>query len=463
MRTIWYMGSKASLIPGFIAEGVDVVTPRGGTVLDLFSGGGSVAASLASRYTVLANDVQDYSATTLAAMIAHEPEQASAFAASLDFQSDIAPAFSSHSQALSETLGELLSQESKLLGAIEGQGSKSAGPAHEQYRDFCAQTPIPYQKKLAASTIPPSWRSAAPLFKASALNSRRRAPSRAPYHLCLSYYGNIYFGLAQSLEIDSLRFAIDQITGPFAAEKKRHYLAALLFASSISTSGTSHFAQPRALTRASELRAVASRRGLSILAQTKHYAHELAGYIAATPFRRGNRVIRGEALKTLDSTPEPIDTVYADPPYTSDNYSRFYHVLEVLARYDYPTLQLKPDSSLTKGRYPLQDYRFGSGFCSAIKVESEFQRLINSVARRRASLVLSYARPTGLLFKSLRRSASARDAEKRFLELFRSRFEQVSLEARAHTHSGQGEASRAVEELLVICRRPRRNSRRELA
>ena len=41
------------------------------------------------------------------------------------------------------------------------------------------------------------------------------------------------------------------------------------------------------------------------------------------------------------------DVVYIDPPYNSRQYSRFYHILETLTKWDHPTLYgiaLKPKS-----------------------------------------------------------------------------------------------------------------------
>ncbi|WP_239508159.1 DNA adenine methylase, partial [Proteus mirabilis] len=47
--------------------------------------------------------------------------------------------------------------------------------------------------------------------------------------------------------------------------------------------------------------------------------------------------------------------VYADPPYTSVQYSRYYHVLNVLTDYDYPVCE-------GPGRCPVKGYRFSSRF-----------------------------------------------------------------------------------------------------
>src|SRR5580765_794013 len=59
-RPIHYMGSKARLVD-LIGATVDLVDPNGGSVLDLFSGSGVVAASISRERAVTAVDVQEYS------------------------------------------------------------------------------------------------------------------------------------------------------------------------------------------------------------------------------------------------------------------------------------------------------------------------------------------------------------------------------------------------------------------
>jgi adenine-specific DNA-methyltransferase len=53
--------------------------------------------------------------------------------------------------------------------------------------------------------------------------------------------------------------------------------------------------------------------------------------------------------KCLDSIPEGC-TVYADPPYAPVHYSRFYHALETLVKYDYPAIE-------HKGRYRIDRHQ----------------------------------------------------------------------------------------------------------
>jgi adenine-specific DNA-methyltransferase len=85
---------------------------------------------------------------------------------------------------------------------------------------------------------------------------------------------------------------------------------------------------------------------------------------------------------------EEARVVYVDPPYNTEQYSRFYHVLETLVRYDNPRLSCK-------ARY--REGRFKSGFSYRGRVEVEFAELFKRCAQCcDADIVLSYS-STGLL------------------------------------------------------------------
>jgi len=76
-----------------------------------------------------------------------------------------------------------------------------------------------------------------------------------------------------------------------------------------------------------------------------------------------------------------VGAVYADPPYTRHEYSRYYHVYETLHRYDYP-------ESHGTGRY--RSDRHTSDFSTATRVAWAFNELASRAADLRVPLVLSY-------------------------------------------------------------------------
>jgi adenine-specific DNA-methyltransferase len=76
--------------------------------------------------------------------------------------------------------------------------------------------------------------------------------------------------------------------------------------------------------------------------------------------------------------------VYVDPPYTHFQYSRYYHVLNSLLSYDYPTLH-------GRGRYPSLSTRFSSRFEFRPRpAEREIADLIKICSTSNLQLVMSY-------------------------------------------------------------------------
>ena len=87
-----------------------------------------------------------------------------------------------------------------------------------------------------------------------------------------------------------------------------------------------------------------------------------------------------------------VDVFYLDPPYTTDHYSRFYHVLETLVKYDYPSLERKKyhgEMRIMNGRY--RNDRFQSNYCIPSKGYGEFERIIKMINKTGAAIVMSYS------------------------------------------------------------------------
>ncbi len=432
------MGAKGRVIPDFLDRVIEREVPSGGTVVDLMSGTAVVAAHCADRYRVIANDVQEYSRVIAASLIEHDPATKTSFARSIAHCPDLGAAYERNLRGLRRRFARALEREESLLERYNHE--EGSGRWCDDYRQFL-------EAALSGAS--------------DGAGGSSRPNAGQPARLVTSYYANVYYGIAQAMAIDSLRAAIDAIdpASPFAETKKVHYLSALVHAASVATSGTSHFAQPRHLRKDSELRAMAERRQIDVWDTFVEYSGEILATVLATNHRRGNRALAGSYSESVrngrfEFGAEP-DLIYLDPPYTADNYSRFYHVLEELVRYDYPPLARDANGAVLRGRYPELGRRFQSGFCSATEVESEFRRVLEASAAARAKLVISYAAPTGLLLKRYRRESPSEDPVARFETLCREFYADVHTERRPLTHSGQGDAHLEIDELLVVCRRPR--------
>ncbi|MCA8959192.1 MAG: DNA adenine methylase [Planctomycetes bacterium] len=470
LRTLWYMGAKSRLVPDFIDGAVGDLVAPGGTVLDLCAGTGVVARSLATRYRVYANDAQRFSSVLAAAHLVGDAGWVAELDR-LDPEEDLDAAFRENLDALTRWLPRALELEAALLPrVIEELGrprkeratdaESETTTAASRYRAFVETLPLSVSEAGLVRATPHAT-DFEPLVSeyATLLDARRCDPSTRPYGLMTLYYQGVYFGLRQALVIDSLRAAIDAIpaTDPFRERKHDLYLGALLQACSTSTSGTSHFAQPRALTRDSELLAVARRRSIDI--ETEFYRaldgirREWGEHPRFSPMNRVFGSTAGELLSADGPLADgEVDLVYLDPPYTADNYSRFYHVLETIVSYDYPELEERA-GQITKGRYPVRARRFQSDFCRADRVEGAFREVVSLCAERKIKLLVSYSPDSGLLLKSWRQRSvgDPMPPESRFLALFRDYYSDVEMRTRDLLHSGQGDSNRSVREVLVLC------------
>lgn len=100
-----------------------------------------------------------------------------------------------------------------------------------------------------------------------------------------------------------------------------------------------------------------------------------------------NNIAHDYLVSTLDYLDclrlvEENTIVYADPPYSPVHYSRFYHAIETLIRYDYPHVKYK-------GRY--RDDRHQSPFGKKTEVKSAFRELFEGIKERNSHLILSYS------------------------------------------------------------------------
>ena len=128
--------------------------------------------------------------------------------------------------------------------------------------------------------------------------------------------------------------------------------------------------------------------------------------------------------------------VYADPPYAFVHYSRFYHALETLIRYDYPDV-------LHKGRYRTD--RHQSPFCKRTEVVKAFEVMFEKIKIKQSKLVLSYSN-TGMI------------SLEKIMELAKKTLGNkydVTSKAVDYTHSTMGRSedkSREVKEYLIIAK-----------
>jgi adenine-specific DNA-methyltransferase len=357
---IRYMGNKHLLAPDVARV---VASERDGSpLIDLFAGMCSIAAAVApSKRPVWSNDVQEYAALVARCQLASQstPVRSPQLAGVLtsDFVANVCELRARFEKALHD--------EKKVLEADDPAAFRAI---IDDWVHIGNDPALAEEAKELAATS-----------------------KSFPFRLCSITFAHGYFGLRQAIEIDSIRYAIAQAEGSNAlnADQARWALVALLQAASICAATPGHFAQylrPHDDTSARRIRRQRLRNLWRLFLDTADSQNPFG----SRSWRAENEVHCADALSLwpeLDKYGLDHAIVYADPPYGKDQYSRYYHVLETLVRYDYPT-------SSGAGRY--RPDRFTTPFSLKTKVLQAFRSLFAEISTRGWTLVLSYP-SSGLL------------------------------------------------------------------
>jgi adenine-specific DNA methylase len=245
--------------------------------------------------------------------------------------------------------------------------------------------------------LPQVWRGSADGALANLFSTWSAAAAEgAPFDALVSpVFAGTYFGVHQAIALDVRRTAIGVLAqrGEIDQWETALLLTGLLAAASVAAfSPGKHFAQPHRLDPAKDLsfhrqRALADR-AVDVGAVMAHTIRQIVE--AGRAGNEGHQVHRGhvESLTSDWLVRRNIGVVYADPPYTAQQYSRFYHVLDTIAAGRCRPLQ-QHRGGTTTGLYP--EGRYKSPFCSKLQAPAAFQHLADLCAHAGATLLLSYS------------------------------------------------------------------------
>lgn len=376
-RPIHYLGSKLRVVNQVVAA-IDEVDPGRGAVLDLFAGSGTVARALSGGRRVYASDIQEYSRTISSALLAPDLPDAAivdAFGTRLAehhvFRRDLADAIAPAVEH----------EEAAIQAALRGDPEPICDLLdHGSFLALELDAPTP----RVTSVIKPLRESLRRLKRLGLVGS---ADATA-----LRYFGGAYFSYAQAAELDVLSRVIDS----FGPMRRDTLLAALLSTASdvVNTVGK-QFAQPirpRSKDGSPKRHLIAKITRDRAVAPCALYLGWLARYTALSSSNLGHVAIRADYVDALERLKGDVSIVYADPPYTRDHYSRFYHVLETVALRDNPTIAPNPGAiqgKLSRGLY--REDRHQSPFCIKSQVQAAFGAMFVGAKSAGASLVLSYS------------------------------------------------------------------------
>lgn len=377
VRVIHYLGSKLRFLPA-IRDAVAELVPDGSTVCDLFAGSGTVSLGLASRWRMISVDIQEYS-RVLCAGLMNRSADATAYGqwlAETAYESSLR-------NRLRTALRDLIEYERlSLTAASAGDPSRLSGI-------------LQHGSLLAAANSHAEH----PLLITSLNSARQHLLSDGfaggTSTVITRHFGGVYFSWEQAVDLDSLLDAAHAADTP---EHRDFALAAVLaVASAIVNTVGKQFAQPiQPLDRSGQLKhhlikQTIRDRSMKVFDVFHERVREL-GSLPHTPF--AHSCVRGDYRDVLTNPSVHFDAVYADPPYTRDHYSRYYHILETMSLHDDPDISTtsirSPEAPrLSRGVYRMD--RHQSPFCIKSQVQSAFRVLFEEVARRHVPLVLSYS------------------------------------------------------------------------
>jgi adenine-specific DNA methylase len=257
-------------------------------------------------------------------------------------------------------------------------------------------------------------------------------------------YGGHYFSPNQAAWLDALR-----ATMPRRDPGRSIALAALIRAGSQCAAAPGHTAQPFQPTRRAKkfLWEAWSR---DVLAKTKHAFAFLADAYAQ---RCGSVEVddANRAAKKLKKT----DLAFIDPPYSDVHYSRFYHVLETIARGNCGEVD-------GVGRYPPSEERPWSRYSVTTEAREALDELFKIVSDRAARTIVTF--PVHRCSNGLS-GRIVRNLAKKYFEIAEQKVQSRFSSLGGAGKNGYGAASRAArtraKELILVLtpRSTRANSR----
>lgn len=353
-RSAHYMGSKANL-GHCLLEAVSALGRKNPTVLDLMCGSGAASGAFSRHYNVIASDAQEF-CRKLAIVHGGGFNEGRA----RETIEKLRPFLQSHFLEIEGLVESHLDKEEQILRrGLDERNFASFMELQNRYPRMGSVT-----VNLSSDVL-------------EMIEMRRTRSRMRPYVMFTFYYANLFFGIRQAAEIDSLRFAIDQLTD--RTERDWALGALICAASACAYTYGGHFAQPKLDPSNSgkthgQFKDILFSRGMSVVHEFEARLISLAAESERVP----NAVVEqsgpwGSAMSNVQNLNSRAEVVtYFDPPYTREEYSRYYHVLEELIRYSYPVVSGKanvPDKSTHQ--------RFASEFFS--RTESRVSRVIEQV------------------------------------------------------------------------------------
>ena len=350
-----YQGSKNNLSE-FIKKNLEPYIKKDKVIFDIFSGSGAVSNIFKYNHMIFANDAEIY-ASIIADGLLNQPEISSA----TEFLNTMDSFFSKTLKELAKPIADFVEKEYK---ALKEQNFKELISIYNSY--------------------PTVWNGRYSEIINNAL-SVERIKEKKDYYLFTTYYASNYYGISQAIEIDCL---IKIINTQFQEYKNALFTCLFYAMKETVFSKDGHMAQP--LNPEKNKKRLFIQRSKSIYTL---FIKKLKEYITLKhSMYSGENIVFNKNFEDLlnDNIFSKVGLVYADPPYTDMQYSRYYHLLNVAVKYDYPQLTINKNG-YTKGLYT--EGRYQSKLSQRGSAKQSLEKLISFCAKTNTNLALSYAYP----------------------------------------------------------------------
>ncbi|TVZ16400.1 DNA adenine methylase [Maribacter sp. MAR_2009_72] len=371
-KPIQYLGAKNRVIDSILNESENYIGE--GYVLDLFSGSSIVSQAYSNiGKNVISNDVQKFSGIISKTFLKVDFEPSF-----LNFPLDIL--FKNSDNKYFGIYADWIKKEDFFLKKRDTKSLLNL------YKNF----PLIWNRKNNKSEEVNN------IFEKMITHLYEPAFNIAP--LFTTIYAGTYFGIKQSIQIDNHRRRLEELLNNDNINSWQYNLVLTSLISTISqivNSAGKHFAQPIKFENILKNDLLESRLYKNRLIDIDSVLSE--NIINNISLIKNNTSLTKNIVisKTMESVIENIDVlpkidlIYADPPYTAQQYSRFYHIPEILIEYKIPELQIHRDK-VTTGLYPSD--KFKSRFCSMVKAPEAFSDLFKLTKNTESTLLLSYSK-----------------------------------------------------------------------
>lgn len=328
-----YMGSKTDVLD-LIEKGINDFEYEHEWICDLFAGSSTLSGALRNKVNIISNDIQKYSEVFTNAYLNN-------------YEWNKYPAVTEITEKASERVTRFM----------------------EFYKDYSER--FSYDRDFTLDEFNQMEEDERKLINECNWEEFDN------YFLFAKNYSGTYWSFEQCVWIDSYRAVIDEYKADIPYFNL--LLTCLIYAMAYNSQSTGHYAQYRIPETDSSKEDILIYRRKNIsdffirkYEELKNFLKEANQYQFVTTANTDKECLATIPERTL---------VYADPPYCFVHYSRFYHVMETVVRYDYPKVRYK-------GRYRTDRYQ--SEYCIKTQVENAFSQMFEGIRAKKSDMILSY-------------------------------------------------------------------------